>query len=96
MIKVVLLTDLDNTIIHGKKKYRTGDICVEKDNSGKEITFVGREALKRFLLVQEQYKDILEIIPVTSRSEAEYLRILDTGLLRFRYAFIDNGAGLIF
>lgn len=95
MIKVVLLTDLDNTIIHGKKKYRTGDICVEKDNSGKEITYMGSGTFKRFLFVQEQYKDILEIIPVTSRSEAEYLRILDTGLLNFHYAFIDNGAGLM-
>lgn len=95
MIKVVLLTDLDNTIIYGKTKYRTGDICVEKDAGGKEITFMGREAFERFALVQDKYKNILEVIPVTSRSYAEYMRIADTGLLKFRYAFIDNGAGLI-
>lgn len=95
MIKVVLLTDLDNTIIYGKTKYRTGDVCVEKDAGGKEITFMGREAFERFMLVQDKYKDILEIIPVTSRSMAEYIRIADTGILKFRYAFIDNGAGLM-
>ena len=67
MIKVVLLTDLDNTIIYGKTKYRTGDICVEKDAGGKEITFMGREAFERFALVQDKYKNILEVIPVTSK-----------------------------
>lgn len=91
----MLLTDLDNTIIHGKTKYRNGDICVEKDACGKEITFMGREALARFILAQDKYKDILEIIPVTSRSQAEYIRIADTGILKFRYAFIDNGTGLM-
>lgn len=95
MAKVVLLTDLDNTIIHGRKKYRDGDICVERDISGKEITYVGENAFKRFIALQERYIDILEIIPVTSRSEAEYLRIIDTGVLNFRYAFVDNGAGLM-
>lgn len=68
---------------------------MEKDNSGKEITYTGREVFERLMRVQDKYKGVVEIIPVTSRSEAEYLRIENTGLLRFRYAFIDNGAGLM-
>lgn len=94
-IKIVLLTDLDNTIIHGERKYKPGDICVERDIDGKPITYMGKLSLGKLLMLQAKYEGILEIIPVTSRSKEMYLRIINTGILNFRYGFICNGACLM-
>ena len=85
--KIVLACDLDNTIIHSYKTRNDGDICIEYIH-GKEQGYMHPDT----------YKDIPElashinIIPVTTRSIEQYIRLKWPDQWHPEYAITTNGA----
>ena len=84
-----LATDLDNTLIHSRKKRQAGDICVEW-LEGTEQSFLSETALH---LLRELRRK-LRFLAVTTRSREQYLRIRWPEGCRPEYAIVSNGAGL--
>lgn len=86
----LLACDLDNTLIHSYKRRRDDDICVELYD-GHEQSFISPRALE---LLKQLAAQIL-LVPVTTRSIAQYRRIHWTEDFRPRYAVTSNGAYLL-
>lgn len=83
--RTVVFTDLDGTLIFSVGKKRPGDIlCEIKD--GREISCITPR--------QAELLPGLEIIPVTTRSVEQYLRINIPGFTP-EYALADNGGTLL-
>lgn len=67
----LLLTDLDNTLLYSHKHAQEGDVCIEYLN-GERQGFMTKQTVSML----EHLPDDLLLIPVTSRSIAQYRRIL--------------------
>lgn len=90
---MIFATDLDRTIIHSSKfiKNKADAICVETLD-GKEISYMSKRAL--FLFNELKKKDTLKIIPVTTRSIAQFKRIEPLQSLLF--AITSNGGTILY
>lgn len=89
---VLLFTDLDGTLIRSyRRKFDEDVICVER-HKGREFSFISSKKLE--LLHSLIKNDNVLVIPITTRSEAEYRRIKIPDV-NFKYALIDNGARLL-
>ena len=89
MRKILLASDLDNTLIHSYKHKREGDICVELLNGAEQGFMSGK--------VHSQLSSLpvcVELVPLTTRSVAQFERIkLPEGC--YSRAITTNGAILI-
>ena len=88
--KLLFACDLDRTLIHSAKRRKEGDVCVEWLD-GKELSFMGTKARS---LVKGLMQNLL-LVPVTTRSIAQYLRIQWQEGAAPRYAAAANGAILL-
>lgn len=88
--KVLFATDLDNTLIHSLRSKREGDVCVEWIDGG-EWGYMSAAAVELLRRVHE----VAEVIPVTTRSIAQYRRIQWPEGLQPRCAVTTNGAVLL-
>lgn len=82
----MFFTDLDGTLIRSASRKRAGDIVVEYKD-GCEITCISAESAAAMAGLDS-------IVPVTSRSIEQYLRIKIPGFSP-RYAICDNGGNLL-
>lgn len=86
MIKVFAF-DIDGTVMHSWRSHSSNDVCVEFiDNA--EHGYMSGDMIERLL----RLKKIYELVPVTSRSLAQYNRIMWPKEITPSVAFIDNGA----
>ena len=90
MKKILFACDLDNTLIHSFKSKKPEDVCVEILRD-KEQGFMSKEAIR---LLSKVVKEV-ELVPVTSRSIEQYLRIQWPDGCKPRYAITTNGAILL-
>lgn len=90
---MIFATDLDRTIIHSSKFIQNRDdaICVEM-LEGKEISYMSKRAL--LLLDKLKQKNTLKIIPVTTRSIAQFKRI--EPLQNLPFAITSNGGIILY
>ncbi len=89
MRKILIASDLDNTLIHSYKHKREGDICVELLN-GAEQGFMSAKVCSQLSSLPEN----VELVPLTTRSVAQFERIqLPEGC--YTRAITTNGAILI-
>ena len=88
--KILFATDLDNTLIHSLRHKREGDVCVEWIDGG-EWGYMSAEAIGLLRRVREH----AEVIPVTTRSIAQYQRIRWPEGLQPRCAVTTNGAVML-
>lgn len=88
--KILFACDLDNTLIHSFKHRRDGDVCVEIVD-GKEWGFMASAAIP---LLAEVMKHVT-LVPVTTRSIAQYRRIQWPAGLEPLCAATTNGAVLL-
>lgn len=89
MRKILLASDLDNTLIHSYKHKREGDICVELLN-GAEQGFMSGKVHSQLSSLPE----CVELVPLTTRSVAQFERIKLPESCYSR-AITTNGAILI-
>jgi len=92
MKKIVFACDLDNTLIHSHKKKREGDICVEMLD-GKEQSFMTPHTIA--LIEEVTQNENIFLLPVTTRSIAQYLRIQWPEGCVPELALVCNGAILL-
>lgn len=71
MKEIILACDLDNTLIYSYKHRTPGDFCVEQ-LEGREQSFITHETLARL----RQLPENVRLVPVTTRSHEQYLRIV--------------------
>ena len=89
MNKILLASDLDNTLIHSYKHKREGDICVELLR-GAEQGFMSKRVYDKL----SHLPDSIELVPLTTRSVEQFERIkLPEGC--YERAITTNGAILI-
>lgn len=84
--KILFVCDLDNTLIHSKKHYKTGDVLVECID-GKEQSYMSQKAYDLFLKLNQ----LVDFVPVTTRSIQQFKRIN----LPFKTAFTTNATILL-
>lgn len=84
---MIFFTDLDGTVIRSASKKRAGDIVVEYKD-GREITCISSESAETLAGLSGL------VIPVTSRSIEQYLRI-DIPGFKPKYTLVDNGGNLL-
>lgn len=90
---IVFHTDLDNTLIYSYKHDIGRDKrCVEVYR-GQELSFVTQET-HRLLCKLSGWKQQVLIVPTTTRTIEQYLRI-DLGMGGFPYALVCNGGVLL-
>lgn len=87
MRELILAMDIDGTLIHSRKAYRDGDICVERID-GEEHGFLSREMLR----VLERLAGTAQLIPITTRSVEQYLRIDWPDAIRPEKSYPANGS----
>lgn len=87
MSSAVLFTDLDGTLIFSAKRKKPGDIVVEYKN-GEEISCVSARQW-------ELLPKLKNVVPVTTRSMEQYLRIRFPEGFAPKYAITDNGGNLL-
>ena len=90
MFERILFTDLDNTMIYSYKH----DIgphkrCVEIYQD-REVSFITEETFRLLMKVKKK----MQIVPVSTRSIAQYERI-DLGIGNINYALVCNGGVLL-
>lgn len=90
MKNVLFASDLDNTLIFSYKHRKEEDVCVEYLD-GKEQSFMTPRSID--LLSEVICRSTL--VPVTSRSVAQYQRIRIPGIPAPAYALTTNGAILL-
>lgn len=88
-LSLLFATDLDNTLLFSKKHRKPGDHCVEWLD-GKEQGYFSTETIRLLRLIAAR----AEIIPITTRSIAQYQRIVWPKGCRPRRAITTNGAYL--
>ncbi|MBE5786559.1 MAG: haloacid dehalogenase [Clostridiales bacterium] len=89
-MKILVACDLDNTLLHSKRRRQEGDVCTEYIHE-KEQGYMTKKALE--MLPQVIHHTIF--VPVTTRSIAQYRRILWPDAAYPRYAAVTNGAILL-
>lgn len=83
-------SDLDNTLIYSHRRTITGNrILVERLN-GKEQSYMTEYAFSFF-----READWLTLIPVTTRSEEQYRRLLLPEVFQIQFALLCNGGKLL-
>lgn len=90
MNRILFACDLDNTLIYSWKHRREGDLCVEWID-GKEQGYMPSEVASRLRSVRQ----LVEFVPVTTRSIAQYQRIVWPQGCCPRYAITTHGANLL-
>lgn len=86
---IVFASDLDNTLIYSQKKMEAPFVCVEwKD--GEELSYMTQKAWNMLNTLRKQ----LCFVPVTTRSIAQYNRIVFPGG-QPEYALVSNGGILL-
>lgn len=90
MRKVLLLCDLDNTLIHSYKSATSTDICVG-EMDGREQDFMSAEAYSMLCELPEN----IQLVPITTRSEKQYKRIKWPEERTPKYAAVACGAKLL-
>lgn len=71
MKKTILACDLDNTLIYSYKHRTPDDACVEL-LEGQEQSFITAKTLVQL----RQLPEDMQLVPVTTRSQAQYLRLI--------------------
>lgn len=90
MQDILFASDLDNTLLYSRKHRHAGDCCVEH-LAGAEQGFMTPRTIELLRAVQQK----LRLIPVTTRSVAQYLRIAWPVGTEPDYAVTTNGAVLL-
>ena len=88
MKKILFATDLDNTLIHSRRKKTETDICVEIYQE-QEQSFLSEQAEKLFCQMIQQ--ENITFLPVTTRTIAQYQRIIFPENYRPEFALTANG-----
>ena len=83
-------SDLDNTLIYSHRKHIQSRKVLVESLDGKEQSFMTDYAFSFFRIA-----DWLCLVPVTTRSEAQYRRLIFPDSFRIRYALICNGGKLL-
>lgn len=92
-MKTIFATDLDNTLIFSYKHCGNDDFCVEYID-GKPQSFITQKAKWLLSEVMATSKDLM-LIPITSRSLEQYMRIKFPSQAVPEYAVTTNGALLL-
>ena len=87
---IIFNTDLDNTLIYSYKHDIGPDKLMVELYEGREISFVTKETSQ----LLQKLKDLVMIVPTTTRSIEQYKRI-DLGLGTPKYALTCNGGVLL-
>ena len=87
MKSILFACDLDNTLIHSYKSKKDGDVCIEWIKE-KEQGYISSKAIEMIRVVNNQAK----IVPITTRSIKQYLRICWNEIIVPEYAITTNGA----
>lgn len=90
MKKILFASDIDNTLLYSYKKKENGFICIEI-NKGREQGFMTRKTYSAF----SELVSVAELLPVTTRSIEQYLRIKWPNGFVPEYALAANGAVLL-
>lgn len=90
MSRILFACDLDNTLIYSWKYRREGDICVEWID-GKEQGYMPSEVVG----LLQRVRQLVEFVPVTTRSIAQYQRIVWPEGCRPQYAITTHGANML-
>lgn len=86
----VFFSDLDNTLIYSHRRRIPGKKVPVEMLDGKEQSYMTDFTYSFF-----RNADWLPLVPVTTRSEAQYRRLLFPEAFRIRYALICNGGKLL-
>ena len=89
-MRLLLACDLDGTLLVSARKARRSDICVEHIGD-RQVSFLTRRAVA---LLRELPPDVL-LVPVTSRSVRQYLRIRWPEGTELPLAAVANGMVLL-
>lgn len=87
MSELILAMDIDGTLIPSRKAHRDGDICVECIN-GEESGFLLQEMLQALKRLAGKAR----LIPITTRSIEQYLRIDWPDAIRPEESYPANGS----
>ena len=90
MKKMIFDSDLDNTLMFSYKHRQEGDLCVEL-LAGKKQGFMTPDTVD----LLEELVQMIQFVPVTTRSIAQYLRIQFPERVAPAYAVVANGAILL-
>ena len=86
----IFFSDLDNTLIYSHNRKIDGEKVAAEYLNGREQSYMTRKTYD--FLVQAYW---LNIVPVTTRTEAQYRRINCIDAFNIRYAVICNGGKLL-
>ncbi len=89
-MKYIFFTDIDGTILHSAKRGRKGDVPAEY----KDGTLINLWTEYAAAILPE-IKNIVPVVPVTTRSMEQYKRIVFPGGISPRFAITANGGGLL-
>lgn len=90
MEKILFASDLDNTLIHSLRHQLPGDCCIEWIGDAEQTYMTPRA-----VALLRQLTGKVQLIPVTTRSIAQYLRIQWPAGTTPEYAVACNGAILL-
>lgn len=90
MSRILFACDLDNTLIHSYKHKREGDICIEWID-GKQQGYMSAEVCS----LLNRVRQLVDFVPVTTRSMAQYQRIVWPQGGSPRLAITTHGAVLL-
>lgn len=88
--KILIASDLDNTLLISHRNRHDGDVCVEMYN-GNEQTFMTKHAIE----LLRQLNRSIGFVPITTRSLEQYKRIEWPDGCEPEYAVASNGAVLL-
>lgn len=90
--KIILASDLDNTLIYSYKKIskQSNKLCVEC-YEGKKLTFMTNKSI----IFLRKLNQLINFIPITTRSLKQYNRIVWPSRITPKYALTTNGAILL-
>ena len=92
-MKTIFFTDLDNTIIYSHRREMPAEKQVVEYWQGREQSYMTRKTMRFLQAFSRQPGHFL--VPVTTRSREQYLRITGLQALHCPYALIYNGALLL-
>lgn len=87
---ILFACDLDNTLLYSYKYRKVGDLCVEMLH-GKEHGFMTPHTIE----LLKDIKNLVDFVPVTTRSIEQYGRIIWPTDCTPKYAIVANGAVLL-
>ena len=87
---LLFASDLDNTLLFSHRHRQPGDLCVERLNGAEQGFFT-----QKTLALLPQVVQRVQLLPVTTRSVEQYLRIQWPAGTSPRWALTANGAVLL-